>query len=80
MQSFVGLSDVRNLEEALGQYLLYRLVLARQQPDRPLYFGVPLHVADGILSEPIGEMAVAGFGLKVLVFHPDRREVVRWIS
>src|ERR1700730_12363916 len=54
IESFLNPSDVRNLQEALGQYLLYRVVLARQQPDRPLFLGVPREVYDGILSEQLG--------------------------
>jgi len=34
VKSFVGLSEMEDTEKALGQYLLYRSVLARTEPGR----------------------------------------------
>lgn len=80
IQSFVGGSPVRDFQEALGQYAMYRVILARQQPDRPLFLAVPQAVYDGILSETLGQMVLTDLNVRVLVFEPARREVVRWIS
>jgi XisH protein len=80
VQSFLNPSAVRNLEEALGQYLLYRVILARQQPDRPLFLGVSGEVYDGILSEPLGQIVLTDLNIRVLVFDPATRKVLRWIS
>jgi len=80
VQSFLSLSAVNDLEDAIGQYVLYRSVLSRQQPDRPLYLAVPRRVYDGILSEPLGQIVMIDLNVRFLVFDPDRREVVRWIS
>ncbi len=59
---------------------MYRLVLADQQPDRALFLAIPHAVYDGILSEELGTIVLAGANLRVLVFDPADREVVRWIS
>jgi hypothetical protein len=80
IQSFLNPSEVRNLQEALGQYVLYRIVLVHQQPDRPLFLGVPREVYNGILSEPLGQLVLTDLNVRVLVFDQTRREVVRWIS
>jgi hypothetical protein len=80
IQSFLNPSDVRNLQEALGQYMLYRVVLARQQPDRPLFLAVTQEVYDRILSEQLGQIVLIDLNLRVMTFDPDRCEVVQWIS
>jgi len=80
IQSFANPSEVRNLQEALGQYILYRVILARQQPDRPLFLGVAGEVYDGILSEPLGQIVLTDLNIRVLVYDPVSRKVVRWIS
>lgn len=80
VQSFLGRSAVADLQQALGQYVMYRLALAEQQPDRPLFLAVPPEVYNGILSEPLGRLAVVGVNLRLVVFDPETREVVRWIS
>ncbi len=80
IQSFLSLSPVADLQHALGQYTMYRLALADQQPDRPLFLAVPEEVYNGILSEPLGQLVMIGVNIRLLLFDPDRRRVIRWIS
>src|SRR5262245_43532532 len=40
IQSFLGRSPVRSLEEAVGQYEIYRLLLAATESGRPLYMAI----------------------------------------
>jgi len=41
IKSFLAPSMVDDMEKALGQYLIYRSILRRRQPDRELYLAVP---------------------------------------
>ena len=41
IKSFIGESDMQDLENALGQFILYRTVLAQRDPERVLYLAVP---------------------------------------
>ena len=41
IKSFLGKSEIDDLEKALGQFALYRSVLARREPDRTLFLAVP---------------------------------------
>jgi hypothetical protein len=80
IQSFTSNSVVDDLQGAIGQYVLYRSVLSRQQPDRPLFLAIPKKVYDGILSEPLGQAVMVDLNFRLLVFDPEANEVVRWIS
>ena len=40
IKSFVSPSEIRDLEVALGQYVLYQNVLARIEPERTLYLAI----------------------------------------
>ena len=42
VKSFLGPSDLNDLEGALGQFILYRSVMAKTEPERQLYLAVPL--------------------------------------
>lgn len=42
IKSFVGESDIHELEVSVGQYRMYRNILAELQPDRILYLAVPM--------------------------------------
>src|SRR3954468_10322203 len=52
--SFVADSPVRDLQEAVGQFVVYRALLTRVEPDRTLFLGVETRVYDSVLSEPLG--------------------------
>jgi hypothetical protein len=80
VQTFPNPSPVADLQQALGQYVMYRRILSRQQPDRTLYLAVPFGVADGILAEPLGQEMADEVGLKLIVFHPTDRRILRWTS
>ncbi len=79
IKSFLGPSDVYDLERALGQYVLYRSLMARRDPDRKLYLAVPETIFDATFRRPIAEIPVADLEVCLLVFDPDGREAIRWI-
>jgi hypothetical protein len=78
--SFVADSPVRDLQEAVGQFVVYRALLAQAEPERALFLGVPTRVYDSVLSEPLGQLVTADVRLRVLVFDPNQQRVVRWIT
>ena len=41
IKTFAGASRIADLEDALGQYVVYRMALRRTQPDRELYLAGP---------------------------------------
>ncbi len=59
VKTFSGLSDVTDLHEALGQFVLYREVLAEMQPERELYLAVPEAAAEGIFQEEVRNAAAS---------------------
>lgn len=69
-----------DLENALGQFLLYRAALKKLDPDRKLFLAVRDDVYDAIFAQPEGEFARADGDIHLLVFNADREEVVKWIS
>jgi hypothetical protein len=80
VQSFLGASPVRDLQEAVGQYEVYRAVLAKTEPDRIPFLAVPRRVHDGILSDTFGKMIVSSLELKLLIFDEHQSRVVQWIE
>jgi hypothetical protein len=78
--SFLADSPVRDLQEAVGQFVVYRALLSQIEPERSLFLGVPTHVYDSVLSEPVGQLVAAEVRLRFLVFDPSRQKVVRWIN
>jgi XisH protein len=80
IQSFAGLSEVRDLQEALGQYITYRTLLAETDRQRVLYMAVRRTTARGILAEPFGRLIVERQQLKIFVFDEATSRLVQWIE
>lgn len=80
VQSFLGKSQVRDLEEAVGQYTIYRVLLAATEPERKLFLAVPNRVHEALLSDRFGQVVIAGTQLRVLVFDEQEEKVTRWID
>lgn len=79
IKSFQGPSEIRDLEEALGQYLLYKPFLYIREPDRLLYLALPKDPYNSLFDEPIGKGLMETYNLHLLVFDPDERSIITWI-
>jgi hypothetical protein len=80
IQSFISQSPIRDLEEAVGQFEVYRAVLAKTEPDRTLHLAVPRRVHEGLLVEPLGQLIIGSLGLRLIIFDEDQGKIVTWIN
>ncbi len=80
VQSFLNASPVRDLQEAVGQYEVYRTVMEQTEPERRLYLAVPAVVYESLLTERFGQLIVTKLGLRLIVFDDERKRVVQWIE
>jgi hypothetical protein len=79
IQSFLNPSPVRDLEEAVGQYEIYRAVLAETEPDRMLWIAVPSRIYESLLSERFGQLIIARLNLQLFMFDEKHERAIRWI-
>lgn len=80
IKSFISRSPVADLEEALGQYMLYRSLLNRREPERIIYLAVPLNAYEGIFSTLLGRVMIEDHSLKLIVFDPAQEVIRQWIE
>jgi hypothetical protein len=78
VKSFLGASDVTEFHAALGQCLNYRLALRLTEPERILYLAIPEDVYNEFFMRRFIQRAIAEYQLKLLIFNPDRKEIVQW--
>lgn len=74
-----GQSVIVELEQAIGQYVLYRLLLNRVEPDRSVYLAIPDKAYRELFTEPIGELVISDLPLRLLVIDVEETEVKKWI-
>jgi hypothetical protein len=80
IKSFLGVSPVRDLEEAIGQFVFYRNLLQSQEPERRLYLAIRDKTFRGVFSEPVGQLGAGPLGIPLLVFVPEEEVIERWIE
>jgi len=66
------------MEKALGQYLIYRSILIRRDADRDLFMAVPNNIAK-LFQDPLGQMIMEDYDLRIVIFHPKKKEIVQWL-
>jgi hypothetical protein len=80
VKSFLGPSDMRELETAIGQFIIYESVLRRVAPERKLYLAVRQSIFRSVFEEPIGMLMRDDHDVRLLVFDEQAGEIVRWIA
>jgi XisH protein len=79
VKSFVGRSDVKDLQQALGQYVLYHQVLVEQNIGRELYLAVPLRTYQSIFQSELGAILLKNKLVRLLVFEEIQEVIVEWV-
>jgi len=79
VKSFTRASDMKDLEDALGQFVLYAQLLKRYAPDRTLYLGVTEEVRKTVFEEEAGQILIEDGIIRLVTFNPVEEVIVRWI-
>lgn len=79
VKSFISASPVSDLEQALGQYLLYEDLMRTQSPDRRLYLAIRNTIYTGFFQEEIVQIVLESRHLNLLIFNEAQEEIVQWI-
>jgi hypothetical protein len=80
VKSFTGKSLLKELENALGQYLLYLGYLEIIAPERKLYLAMSDTVYDKLVKLEDLERVLRRFTVSMIVVNVKTEEVIQWIS
>lgn len=80
IKSFIGDSEVEDLKNALGQFILYHDILVKLEPDRVLYLAVRDTTYEEIFAEPIGQILLENKRVKLIIFNANAEEITKWIE
>ena len=79
IKSFRSASEMKDLEEALGQFVLYEHLLNRYEPERKLYLAVPDAVRQSVFEEEAGQILIEAQIIRLFTFDINQEEIVQWI-
>ena len=80
IKSFRGPSQIYDLQQCLGQYLLYRAILEESKSNLALYLAIRQAIYEQIFSEAIGRLVIRKYHLRLLIFDSGQEEIVQWIN
>jgi hypothetical protein len=80
IKSFTGRSPIYDLEQALGQYSLYRALLTEVEPDRRVYLAVSVPVFMSMFAAHPGEIIVRELQIALCIVDLERQEVTQWMN
>ena len=78
VKSFLGYSVVRDVEQALGQYVLYRSIIEEVDSQRVLYLAVDMVAYESVLQRAGFQMIVAKNNVNIIVVELKKEEIVKW--
>jgi XisH protein len=81
IKSFLSRSVMQDVEDALGQFRLYLIVMAETEPERILYLAIPHRVYEGFFCERLGQLILKKEDqLRLIVFDEEQERIVTWIT
>jgi hypothetical protein len=80
IKSFISDSEVEDLKNALGQFVLYHDIMLQVEPDRTLYLAIRESTYVDIFQEPIGQILLENQRVRLIVFDPRKEVILKWID
>lgn len=80
VKSFTRPSDMKDLEEAVGQFVVYDRLLKRYYPEHILYLSVSEDTRKRVFEEEAGKTLIEDGIIRLVTFDAVKEEIVRWIQ
>ncbi len=80
VKSFIGQSEVKDLQQAVGQYMMYLRIMARHHiDDRTLYVAITEQAYRNVFEIEVGQLFLQDQFLRLIVFDPVEEVITQWI-
>jgi XisH protein len=80
IKTFEGVSDIQDLDQALGQFLRYRLALSRFQADRILFLAIPVTFFERFFQDVFFLELLEVSDVSVLIYDELNSMIKKWIK
>ncbi|MEG3438368.1 XisH family protein [Pannus brasiliensis CCIBt3594] len=80
IKSFISFSLIRDLQNALGQYLIYRDVLELTNQNYEIYLAIRDTIFEDFFQKDAIQAIVKRHGVKFIVFNDEREKIASWIN
>ncbi|MBD2337794.1 XisH family protein [Calothrix sp. FACHB-156] len=80
IKSFISPSPMKDFENALGQYILYRDILRLANKDYEIYLAIRDTIFDTFFQRKSIQAVVKRNQIEFIVFNNEREEITLWIN
>jgi hypothetical protein len=80
VKSFLGRSFINDLENAIGQYIVYRDILSETEPQFQLYLAISSGVYESNFQKKLPQMLIKRNQVKLLIFNANTEVIEQWIN
>ncbi|OQW88980.1 MAG: fatty-acid synthase [Thiotrichaceae bacterium IS1] len=79
VKSFLGKSDVKELQQAVGQYIMYQQIIQKTEPERLVYLAVSAEIFKSVFTVELGQLFLINHLLRLLVVNMEEEVIIEWI-
>lgn len=79
IKSFMGPSEMRELEQAVGQYVVYQQVIQKKTQDYTVYLAVTSKTYDNVFTDELGQLLLNNQIIRLVVFDAEQEVITQWI-
>lgn len=79
IKSFTRPSDMKDLEEAVGQFVVYAHLLKRYYPEHKLFLAVSENTCKTVFEEEAGQTLIQDGIIQLFSFDPNQEVILRWL-
>ncbi len=80
IKSFLNISPVHEFQCALGQYILYRTLLAEIHPNYQLYLAIEQEIYETFFQQKGIKLVIEQYQIFLIIIDITKEEIVKWIN
>ncbi|MGB0562450.1 MAG: XisH family protein [Spirulinaceae cyanobacterium] len=80
IKSFIGRSFVKDLEQAVGQYVIYRDILEAGNENFELYLAIAQGVYTSKFQRKLAQLIIQRNNVNLMVFDSEAEAIAQWIN
>ncbi|MDJ0600334.1 MAG: element excision factor XisH family protein [Crocosphaera sp.] len=78
MKSFLGSSAISDFHLAVGQFINYRTILNKKDPQRSLYLAIPEEAYDNFFRLEFTQTVIKNNHINLIVYNVEKEVIVQW--
>jgi hypothetical protein len=80
VKSFLGKSIISETQDAIGQFLMYQVVMSEFEVSRVLYLAIEEEIFDNAFSDALKTLLLEKLHIKLLIFRASEEGIVKWLT